>query len=222
MSSIFSPKKENSIMYRSTRIVAALLMLGVLCMFAVPAVAGVRYSRWTEEHTAYGVSQFLNARATGYGSYVKLVNPTPVTMIVAIIVYDASTGGGGVGARTYADYRVLRLEPHEAASYDGEGSSLGGMYVEIIAVPETKVRVGVRRYIADGLGIVGTFGFYGGGKLRLAHPRLFNLPVDGISPGQRQQCIDDINAGLQAIGAPRDSFKDFGINAGWTDIPWWR
>jgi hypothetical protein len=217
-------------MMRITKMISvSLLMVGVLCMFTSPAVAGpdyprmsysrMSYSKLSSHHTLYGVSQFLASRSTGYGAYIKIVNPTPVTMIVAILVYDAGSGGSGAGPREYTDYRVFRLEPHEAASYDGEDYDFAGKYLEIIAAPEKKVRVGnFYSRKADGLGISGTMGSYGGGHLWLLYPNLFTLPEDAPFPGQRQAAIDDVIGGLNAIGAPDSTFTEFGIKP-WDATP---
>jgi hypothetical protein len=198
--------------------VRRLLIVGLVVavafgFIASPAEASRKYTRLTKRHTVQGVSQFLCHRPGGDGDYVKLVNPTSVTMIVAILSYDSNSGGSGSGTREFLDYRVVRLEPHEAASWDGEDGDFGGSYLEIIAAPETKVRVG-GRYTrrANGLGISGTMGSYGGGHLWLLHPSLFTLPEDAPFPGQRQDAIDAIIDGLDKIGAPRDCFKSFGID----------
>ncbi|MDB9822914.1 hypothetical protein OAC89_04360 [Deltaproteobacteria bacterium] len=201
------------------KFLVGIVILGIFCFSVSPSMAELKYSPLSDKHTTYGYSQFLASTMGGDGDYVKLYNPTSVTMVVAILVYDRESGGSGSGGSTYLGYRVVKMLPHTAGSYNymdagtTSSSDLGSTYIEIIACPETPVNLGAKSTrMANGLGINGGGGGYGG-PLGLIHPSLFRLPFDDVVEGQRQQASNDIIAGLAAVagGAPADTFAVFGI-----------
>jgi hypothetical protein len=161
----------------------------------------------------YGVSQFISALTPGdYSDYLRISNPTPVTMIVAFLAYDRPSGGDGTGSSEFLDYNVVRMSPHESSSIQGVDSEVNQRGIDIISAPETpegSSMWGYRR-TADGLGIILTHS-YNTVHIFPGNPSAFTLPANDAVAGQREEAINSILCGLQDIGAPLDTFKDFGI-----------
>jgi hypothetical protein len=201
-------------MHISRSSLVALMVLALFCFTASPllAQAQLRYTAPSDHHTAHGVSQLLVGHTSGSGYYAKLSNPTPVTMIAALLLYDRGTGGSE-GYGSFQDCQVVRLSPHESSSVEGVDVYLDTGYIEVLTVPESPIRIGRGRptHIADGLGIVGSLSPSGGDNLFPINPALFSLPADSVERGQRQDAIDCISAALGSIDAPADVFQEFGI-----------
>lgn len=199
----------------------------VLLSLAVTPAWSVTYGKLSKNHTLYGVSQFLAGGVSPIGKIlVKLVNPTPVTMVAVALFYERERGGerGGVPERFLGSV-VEKLYPHaaiqienktECASNSSNNSECVPQYVEVISVPVEPVQAkknGTTR-LADGLGIVGSPNNFQG-NLFLLNPELFSLPSNDAVPGQREEAIDSICTALQDKLQDKvlslDLFEEFGI-----------
>ena len=199
----------------------------VLLSLALTPAWSVTYDKLSKNHTLYGVSQFLAGGVSPIGKIlVKLVNPTPVTMVAVALFYEREGGGkrGGVPERFLGSV-VEELYPHaaiqienktECASNSSKNTECVPQYVEVISVPVEPVQAkknGTTR-LADGLGIVGSPNNFQG-NLFLLNPELFSLPSNDAVPGQREVAIDSICTALQDKLQDKvlslDLFEEFGI-----------
>jgi hypothetical protein len=198
----------------------------VLLSLAVTPAWSVTYGKLSKNHTLYGVSQFLAGGVSPIGKIlVKLVNPTPVTMVAVALFYEREGGNhGGVPAQ-FLRCVVEKLYPHaaiqienktECASNSSKNPNCVPQYVEVISVPVEPVQAkknGTTR-LADGLGIVGSPNNFQG-NLFLLNPELFSLPSNDAVPGQREVPIDSICTALQNKLQDKelspDLFEEFGI-----------
>ena len=195
----------------------------VLLSLAVTPAWSVTYGKLSKNHTLYGVSQFLagGVSPTGY-VLVKLVNPTPVTMVAVALFYEREGGKrGGTTPETFLRCVVEELSPHAAIQIENKTECVKSnnnpacvpQYVEVISVPVDPLQAkknGTTR-LADGLGIVGSPNNFQG-NLFLLNPELFSLPSDSVVDGQREDAIESICTALQNQGFSLDLFEEFGIS----------
>jgi len=197
----------------------------VLLSLAVTPAWSVTYGKLSKNHTLYGVSQYLAGGVAPIGNILlKLVNPTPVTMVAVALFYEREVGKhGGVPAQ-FLRCVVEELSPHAAIQIENEpdcvksntNSGCVPLYVEVISVPVEPVQAkknGTTR-LADGLGIVGSPNNFQG-NLFLLNPELFSLQSNDAVLGQREVAIDSICTALQDKLQDKvlslDLFEEFGI-----------
>lgn len=201
----------------------------VFLSLAVSQAWAIDYKPLSKDHTVYGVSQYLAGGVAPIGNIlVKLVNPTPVTMVAAALFYEREGGkrGGTTTPEKFLRCVVEELSPHAAIQIENEAECASNnssnpecvpLYVEVISVPVEPVTLRSHwkkhKYfnsLADGLGIVGSPNTFQG-NLFLLNPKLFSLPSDSVVDGQRKYAIDSICTALQEKGLSPDLFEEFGI-----------
>lgn len=187
-----------------------------------------RVKKLSKNHILYGVSQLLvggiSPNPLNY-TLVKLINPTPVTMVAIALFYEREGGPhlqdepvGEPG--TYLHCKGEILSPHAAKQlekpfYNEENPKLPALYVEVISVPVKPVKIGKKGvYVADGLGIVGSPNSMQG-NLFPVHPMLFSLPEEAQALEAAKECACQA---LETLQQERDLgtdclniFRDFGI-----------
>ncbi len=197
----------------------------VFLSLSVGPAWAVTYKRLSQNHTLYGVSQFLAGGVAPVGNIlIKLVNPTPVTMVAAAFFYEREGGKRGGTPGKFLRCVVEELSPHAAIQIEntaecvnnpGDNPTCVALYVEVISVPVEPVPL--RSYwqkhkhssrLGDGLGVVGSPNTLQG-NLFLLNPKLFSLPSN--IDGQRKDAIDSICTALQDKGLSPDLFEEFGI-----------
>lgn len=224
-------------MTRIMRLMAgAFVVVSVLALGVAPISAhGFRFRRLSDDHTNYGVSQFLatTMNTTEVSVLVRLLNPNRVAQVAAVLVYDRSRGAfdtENIPGR-FKSCVVRYLTPHAAVGIRFDEfpdlpdlppfQELTPAYGEIISAPVHKVRVSRRRRtrLADGLGILAYAGASEGERAFLAlHPKLFTPPQNkDFAPTQREVAIECILEELEALGLSERTFKDFGIKDGQDD-----
>jgi hypothetical protein len=204
-------------------LVAVLVWVTLLFLPLGPARAGT-YKKLSNNHIRYGVSQLLVGGLSHSGAIaLKLVNPTPVTMVATALFYERE-GRNGAIAGTFLGSVVEELGPHAAlqiendAEFDEKINPKGvPLYVEVISVPKEPVRVWwywkQKKYVrlADGLGIVGGSNNIQG-NIFLINPKLFSLPADDVFTGQHEAAIDSVCSELKTNGLGLNLFEEFGIS----------
>ena len=202
----------------------AIFGLALIALAVGPAWA-IDYKRLSKHHTVYGVSQFIAAAISPNernNTVVKLMNPTPVTMVAAAFIYEREGGNRGGIPEKFLGCVLETLPPHAAVqieydAYFRDNINPDGkpMYIEVISVPVEPVtlwshwkRQRNSTRLADGLGIVGTPNNFQG-NLFVLHPKLFSLPSN--IDGQREEAAKSICTELLNKGLSPDLFEEFGI-----------
>ena len=194
-----------------------------------------KFEPLSASHIDYGVSQYnygiVPRSGGGPNAFVpapmKLMNPSKVTQVAAVFVYNRSADPSQT--EVFLGCVVRKVTPHGALDLLDE--SIGGdfpagentfflppgfppRYAETIWAPLEKVKVkgkgSSKRRVADGLG-GRSMGAVNATEHHLAHPKLFSLPSNKVVPGQRQAALDCVCSNLQQIGASSKTFKDFGV-----------